>query len=241
MHEGHRERLRERAIANGLESLQPHELLELFLFNFIPRKDTNAIAHELIDSFGSISQVLDAKIEDLLTIANMTRRAALALHSLPVIVKMYENDKNKPLKVLSTREAAINYMISEAKYLTKEQLYILCLDTNYKLMNDIILKSDSIDSVNVSIIDVTKAAMRTGCKKIILAHNHPSGSLLPSDDDVELTYEIIDALSYMEVEVLDHLIIAGDKYFSFEERGMLKRELRTGGSKRRAAEKDGYK
>ena len=181
MHEGHRERLRERAIANGLDSQQPHELLELILFNFIPRKDTNAIAHQLLDSFGSISKVLDAKVEDLLSIPNMTRRAALALHSLPVIVKLYENDKNKPQKILATRDIAAKYVISEVKYLAKEQLYILCLDTNCKLMNSLVFKSDNIDSVNVSVKDITKSVMRSGCKKIIMAHNHPSGGLPPSD------------------------------------------------------------
>jgi len=221
MHEGHRERLRERAIRNGIESLETHELLELFLFAYIPMKDTNTIAHDLLDTFGSISAVLDADIEDLLTVKNMTKRAAIALHSIPFIIKGYINSKNSPKKNLSTIANAVEFIRSETQFLTKERLYILCLDIHFNLVKSVMISSESADHVNVSMTDIHCAVIRNGCKNILIGHNHPGGSLLPSDEDISLTKDIINSMAYLNVEVLDHIIVAGNGYYSFREKGLL--------------------
>lgn len=221
MHEGHRDRLRDRARNHGIASLETHELLELFLFAYVPRKDTNSIAHELLNTFGSISAILDADIDDLVQVKNMTTQAALALSAIPDITKRYINDKKAPKKCLSSIGNAVEYIKSETKFLTKERLLILCLDTHFNLIRNVVINSECVDRVNVSLKDIHSAVIRQGAKNIIVAHNHPAGSLLPSDDDVSLTRDIIISMSYIDVEVLDHIIVTDDNYFSFRERGLI--------------------
>lgn len=221
MHEGHRNRLRDRAISQGLDSLETHEILELFLYSYIPRKDTNSIAYELLNTFGSFSKVIDADVEELIKVSNMTTNAAVALHSIPHIIKRYIKDKNSPKKNLSTIVDAVEFMHAETKFLTKERLYILCLDSHFNLVKSVIIKSESVDRVNISMKEIHSAVLRHNTRNIILSHNHPAGSLLPSDEDVTLTKDIIMSMSYIDVEVLDHIIVTDDNYFSFREKGLL--------------------
>ena len=246
MHEGHRSRLRERAAKYGLDSLETHELLELFLYAYIPRKDTNPIAHDLLDTFGSISKVLDADAEDLVQITNMTKRAAIALNSVPQLIKRYLNDKNMPKKNLSTIKNAVEYLQNETKFLTKERFYILCLDIHYNLKKSVIINSDQVDRVNIAMKDIHVAVLRHKTKSIIIAHNHPSGGILPSDEDISLTRDIIMSMSYLEVEILDHIIVTETNHFSFREKGLLyeilinndNKALKTAAKKYKIGEKD---
>jgi DNA repair protein RadC len=184
-------------------------------------KDTNEIAHELLNTFGSLSAVLDAEIDELFKVKNMTKRAAIALNSIPYIIKRYLNCKAKPKKNLSTIINAVNYIRSETKFLAVERLIILCLDTHYNLIKAEIVKSDLPDRVNVSIKDIHAAVNRHRTKHVILAHNHPGGSVLPSDEDIALTKDVIISMSYIDIDVLDHIIVTEEKYFSFRERGLL--------------------
>ena len=95
VHDGHRDRLREKIVSAGIESLQPHEILEFLLFAFIPRKDTNAIAHELINTFGSFADVLSTDVDRLMAVKGMTKNAAIFLNSLPDVLRVYSNDRAK--------------------------------------------------------------------------------------------------------------------------------------------------
>lgn len=221
IHKGHRDRLRDRLLKQGADSLQPHELLELFLYAYIPRKDTNVIAHNLIQTFGSISAVVDAEIEDLAMVKDMTYNAAVAIHTVPFLIKIYLKDKQVPKKNLSSIVNAVDYIKSEAKFLTKEQLFILCLDTHYNLIKSVVIKSNFVDRVNVSMKDVHSAVLRHKSKYIIIAHNHPCGSLLPSDDDINLTRDLLISMSFIDISVLDHIIVTANNHFSFRERGLL--------------------
>lgn len=221
MHEGHRTRLRSRATQHGIDSLETHELLELFLFVYIPRKDTNHISHELLNTFGSFSKVIDADVDELMKINNMTKNAAIALSTIPYMFKRYMQDKNAPKKNLSTILDAVEFISGETKFLTKERLYILCLDSHFNLIKSVVIKSENVDKVNISLKEIHSAVLRHNTKNIIIAHNHPGGSIFPSDEDVSLTKDIIISMSYIDVEVLDHIIVTDDNHFSFREKGLL--------------------
>ena len=128
VHDGHRDRLREKIVSAGIESLQPHEILEFLLFAFIPRKDTNAIAHELINTFGSFADVLSTDVDRLMAVKGMTKNAAIFLNSLPDVLRVYSNDRAKEKISLAGRGVARDFM--KAKLFGKEieQVYMVAVD-----------------------------------------------------------------------------------------------------------------
>lgn len=134
MHEGHRDRMRQRVIENGIDSLQPHEVLEYLLYYAIPRKDTNELAHTLIDSFGSLSGVFSADFETLLQTKNMTANAAHLLNSIPQILRYYDRDLHSDKKKVVSRKDCLSHLRTFFIGATEEKVYLLCLDTDNNII-----------------------------------------------------------------------------------------------------------
>ena len=132
VHDGHRERVRDKIRKGGLPSFQQHEVLEYLLFPFIPRKDTNEIAHALIDKFSSFAGVLNASERDLKSVSGMTDNAALFLSKLPEIMKLYVNDVNSDLdrEDLSGRGKARNFLCGQLFGLNQEHVCVAALDAH---------------------------------------------------------------------------------------------------------------
>lgn len=224
VHDGHRSRMRDRIRKSGLCSMPPHEILEYLLYPFVPRKDTNEIAHALIDRFSSFSGVLNASEDELEQVSGMTKNAALFLASLPDVFRVYVDGVSNDganRRDLSGRGKARNFMCARLFGLNQENVCVAALDAHDKLIKCEIIEQGSGDSVRLDVRKIVNFALRTGASAILIAHNHPGGNLLPSQKDLNMTQEAAVTLAGIGVELQDHLIFSGKDYFSFEERGAM--------------------
>lgn len=226
LHDGHRDRMRERVAQTGIESLQAHELLEFLLFPLIPRKNTNDIAHDLIKEFGSLSAVFNADASRLVDVNGMTEKAALYLSSLPDVFRRYTIDCEKDRDKLCGRGKAMAFMQAQLYGKEVEQIYVAALDAHDNLIRFERLSSGSSDSVEVSIRSIVDFALKTKASAILLAHNHPSGNLKPSQGDYMMTREILWTLDGIGVRLQDHYIFSGENCYSFDKEGKIKIMLR---------------
>ena len=214
-HSGHRKRLRDKARRTGLEGLAEHEVLELMLTYAIPRVNTNQTAHRLIQTFGSLSGVLDAGYQDLMRVEGVGENAATLLTLFPSMTKRYLFSKTGEKPLLNTLAKAGEYGQALFADCRVETLYLLCLDVKCRLIQAVKMAEGTIDKVPIGNREIIRAALSVQAKNVLLMHNHPSGSLRPTTSDIDLTRKIMQALESIEVALLDHLIIGANGYFSF--------------------------
>ncbi len=221
MHEGHRKRLKQRFVQEGLSSFEQHQVLELLLFYSIPRKDTNEIAHKLIDEFGSISNVFDAPTSDLTTIEGISENSATLLSLISQLSQYYLNKKHGDKVVLDSSIKACDYV--KNLFLTKkyEVFFIICLDNQNRVNIAKPLFEGTTNETAVYPRIVIEKALRYTASNVIIAHNHPGGSLNPSSADMQTTQTIKNALNCIQVKLVDHIIVADEKTVSFAEKGWL--------------------
>lgn len=224
IHEGHRERLRQRFLKEGLDGFQPHNVLELLLFYSIPVKDTNEEAHALINNFGSLSSVFDASFEDLCKIKGIGEKTATLIKLMPELFRKYEVDKvNNEETVLNTCELVAEYVSKYFKGVTEERLYLLCLDSAFRVL---CFEQISTGTVNVAPVNnrrIVELAYRFNASNIILVHNHPSGVVAPSKADVNATVSLVELFKSLGIKLNDHMIIGnGEDFFSFRRSGKWK-------------------
>ena len=216
VHDGHRERIRNRIAKYGFESLEDHEKLEYLLYSFIPRRDTNPIAHELIYTFGSYKKVLDADVEQLASVKGMTENAALFLHLLPDVFSAYLTaDKEK---ALPTPSACAEVVIARIGRKREEHSLVLYLDENCAVIKSE-LSTGGKKAVAINREKVVSAAVQCRATYVVIGHNHPNGNLSPSDADIDVTNRIAQALGMVSVKLADHLIVSADGYHSMREHG----------------------
>ena len=214
-HSGHRKRLRDKARATALNGFAEHEVLELLLTYALPRVNTNQIAHRLLQSFGSLSGVLDAAYDDLRRVEGVGENAATLLTLFPSMTRRYLSSKagEKPLLNTSARAGAYGRaLFADCRV---ETLYLLCLDVKCRLIQAVRISEGTIDKVTVSNREILRAVLSVQAKNVLLMHNHPSGSLRPTASDIDLTRRIMHALQSIDVALLDHLIIGAQGAFSF--------------------------
>lgn len=214
-HNGHRARLRQRARETGLAGLADHEVLELLLTYAIPRVDTNRTAHRLIHTFGSLSGVLEARYEDLRQVEGVGENAATLLTLFPSLTRRYLLSRTGEKPLLNTSERAGEYGRALFADCRVETLYLLCLDVKCRLLQAVKLAEGTIDRVPVQNREIIRTVLSTQAKNVLMMHNHPSGSLRPTAEDIDLTRRVMHALESIEVLLVDHLIIGTDGYFSF--------------------------
>lgn len=213
MHEGHRERLRERFIQEGLMNFEPHNVLELLLFYALPQKDTNEIAHRLIDIFGSLSEVLEAPVAELVKVEGIGKYSAVLLSMIPQLCNYYYRDRttrNKVVGLDAINRFAANCFIGK----TTEHVLLVCVDNKLSMINYHFISEGSVDSATVNqqkIIQYLTANNATGA---IIAHNHPRGDKKPSRADLMMTMNLAKSLRTLRVKLHDHLIVSNDGYFS---------------------------
>lgn len=214
-HSGHRQRLRQKARKTGLDGLVDHEVLELLLTYAIPRVDTNPIAHRLIHQFGSLAGVLEASYADLREVEGVGENAATLLTLFPSFTRRYLTSKMGEKPLLNTSERAGEYGKALFADCQVETVYLLCLDIKCRLIQAVKLAEGTIDRVVVQNREIIRAVLSAQAKNVMLMHNHPSGSLRPTTEDIELTRRVMRALESIEVALIDHLIIGPAGYFSF--------------------------
>ncbi len=222
LHAGHRERLRTRFVREGLDGFEDHQVLELLLFQAIPRSDTNPIAHRLMQRFGSLSAVLEADPKDLASVEGVGSNAAAFLSMVPQITRRYFHDRVRhSRKKLNTSEAAAEYLIPLMSGRPEEVFYLICLDSRLRVLYPALISEGTVKDALVHPRHVVEAAIRHKAASVILAHNHPAGTVRPSSQDHAITKRLVQALGAIQIQVVDHIIVAGQQIYSFQREGTL--------------------
>jgi len=221
IHAGHRQRLKQRYLEEGLDSFTEHQVLELLLFYALPQGDTNDLAHELINSYGSLPAVLEASYEDLRRFKGVGTHTALLLTLLPDLWRYYHLQRAQPRAVLHNRTKLAEYVVNLFIGEGYEVFYLICLDARNQVTRAVKINEGTLDNVGIEPRLVAEAALRHKAKNVILAHNHPAGTLKPSTTDLHLTSQLAAVLAGLEIGVVDHIIVANHKYLSFWEKGLL--------------------
>ena len=219
-HSGHRNRLREKYIEHGVEALAPHEVIEMLLFNAIPYRNTNDIAKNLLDRFGSLSAVMDASIEMLMQ-AGLTRNQAAFLKLVPDVARLYTLDKYDNRSKVVDLSTVGAYIADRFIGLEEEEhVFLLLVDKKMKEVYSGMLSKGSFNASEISIRKLMALSLNYSAMGVILAHNHPSGFAIPSREDYAATLKIRDSLRLVGVELLDHFIIADHEAVSMRESGL---------------------
>ncbi|MCD8089255.1 MAG: hypothetical protein LUD81_01275 [Clostridiales bacterium] len=224
IHAGHRKRVMERyAEEGGLDSFADHQILELLLFYAYPRIDTNEIAHKFIEEFdGSIVSLFNASPEEIMNRCGVTMRTAVLISLVSDLSGYYIKKSREEPQYLDAPAKVQKYAVSRfvGKNSDIETFYIICLGEKNKkmaLIKDLIISSNSPDTIELSMKDVVEKVLMSKAKFVVLTHNHPGGSLSPSSADVNTTTRIKDYLEPLGIKMLDHIIVSGEKYYSFAE------------------------
>lgn len=221
IHDGHREKMRQRFMTGGLDAFADHEILELLLYYAIPRRDTNPIAHALMERYGSLPAVLAAPMEDLKRTEGIGESAAVLLHLVPQVCRRARLAQVGEDQVLNSSERAGAYLLECFDGESREVIYQLCLDRKGKLLACKRLGEGRVASADLDVRRLVENAILTGASAVILAHNHPSGVALPSDGDYTATMRVRAALNAIGIELADHIIVADGDFVSMADSGYL--------------------
>ena len=221
IHDGHREKMRQRFMTGGLDAFADHEILELLLYYAIPRRDTNPIAHALMERYGSLPAVLAAPMEDLKRTEGIGESAAVLLHLVPQVCRRARLAQVGEDQVLNSSERAGAYLLECFDGESREVIYQLCLDRKGKLLACKRLGEGNVASADLDVRRLVENAILTGASAVILAHNHPSGVALPSDGDYTATMRVRAALNAIGIELADHIIVADGDFVSMANSGYL--------------------
>ncbi|MBR5021658.1 MAG: hypothetical protein IKY18_00420 [Oscillospiraceae bacterium] len=214
IHEGHRQRLKNRFRREGLDNFDELYVLELLLFYCIPRKDTNPLAHRLLDRFGSLTAVLEASPEELEKVEGINASGSTFLSLITQVGRYYQVRRAEPGDILRTSDQCGNYLMPYFFGRDTETVFMLCLDAKCKVICCKKVGEGNVNSANIPIRRVVEMALSANATSVVLAHNHPSGLALPSADDVQTTLRVSAALETVEITLADHIVVCGDDYIS---------------------------
>ncbi|MCR4608009.1 MAG: DNA repair protein RadC [Oscillospiraceae bacterium] len=221
IHDGHRERLRERYKENGLKGFNDINALELLLFYALPRKDTNPLAHELLNWFGSLQAVFSASVEELKDVPGISDSSAILIKLVPDICKLARITETSKGKGITDSSLASGFLIPRFMFEESEKVIMLSLDSAKKVKACTDISSGVVNSVDLNIRLIVETALKNKASSVILAHNHPDGDTSPSREDRETTTRIRDSLKLVDIPLVDHIIVSGNDYFSFCDAGYL--------------------
>lgn len=219
IHKGHRERLKQRFLEEGLDNFTDIQVLELLLFYAIPQRDTNPIAHALLAHFGSLSQVLEASAEELKKVPGISDHSATLLCLVTQIARYYQVDCAQRMECLSSLESCGAYLVPYFFGRSKETVFLLCLDAKCKVLCCKEVGEGSVNSASISVRKIVETALGANATTVVLAHNHPSGIALPSEEDVQTTRRVAAALNAVEIHLADHIVVAEGDYVSMAQSG----------------------
>lgn len=220
--EGHRQRLRDKFLAQGIDAFTDAEIIELLLTFGTPRSDCKEAARELLARFGSLPAVLDAAPVQLQQVKGVGAKNTFALHFIQGVARRYLRQRVVGKEyVRSSREVA-DYLIHSMRGLQHEVLTVVFLDAAHAVIDAAVVAEGTVTVNTIYPRELVKAALARNASALVIAHNHPSGSLTPSRQDSELTRSLYLVCSFMHLDLLDHLIIgAGDQVYSFADQGVM--------------------
>ena len=220
--EGHRQRLRDKFLAQGIEAFTDAEIIELLLTFGTPRSDCKEAARALLAQFGSLPAVIDAAPVQLQQVKGVGPKNTFALHFIQGVARRYLHQRVVGKEyVRSSREVA-DYLIHSMRGLQHEVLPVVFLDAAHAVLDATVVAEGTVTVNTIYPRELVKAALARNASALVIAHNHPSGSLTPSRQDSELTRSLYLVCSFMHLDLLDHLIIgAGDQVYSFADQGLM--------------------
>ncbi|MBI5554830.1 MAG: DNA repair protein RadC [Elusimicrobia bacterium] len=218
---GHRRRIKEKYKSGGLMGWLDYEVLELALTYAIPQRDTKPLAKELLCRFKTINNVLDANRQELVKIKGISEHTALFLNFLKDATKLYLKQGLVNKDLVSSPQAVYDYFKASLKGHPDEEFKALFLNSQNQILAVETMQTGTVNKAVVYPRKIVERALYHHAATVVVAHNHPGGSLAPSAEDRQVTGMIREALKIVEIDLLDHIIIGGDGYFSFKETGTI--------------------
>ncbi len=221
IHAGHRQRVKERFLSEGLKNFAPHEAMELLLFYGVPKRDTNETAHLLLDKFGSIDRVFDASLSDLMQVKGVGENMAVLLKLMPEIAQYYLKERyGKSVRIENTEQMG-GYMCSRMGMAGREIFAAAAFDADKNEIAYSVISEGSVSRTEVNLRSLTEFAISSRAEMVVIAHNHVTGSPLPSQADRDATRKICRTLAEIGIKIVDHIIVSGDRYYSFAANGIM--------------------
>ncbi len=217
---GHRQRLRDRFLERGLEGFSDAEVLELLLSFGTPRSDCKGSARSALEQFGSLAAVLEASLPALQEVKGIGPKNGFAVHFIQAVARRYLKERLRGKRYLHSSSQVRDYLLHSLRGLKKEVLTVIYLDSSHAILNTETVAEGTINVNTVYPRELVKKALQENASAMIIAHNHPSGSLDPSAQDLQLTRTLSLLGSLMQIQLLDHIII-GDGSFSFADHGLM--------------------
>lgn len=221
IHAEHRKRVKKKFKASGLEHFECHEVLELLLYYAIPQKDTNPIAHALINKFHNFNNCLDASVEELMEVDGIKEHTALLIKLVPAIMRRYHIEKSKEIKYIKDQRMAKDYITQRYDCTEVESFFIICLRADSSILDSTTLSIGTCSRVEVQIRELTEYVLKNKCNKIIISHNHPNGDVTPSDEDIVMTQKLDQSCILNDIEIVDHVVISTEDVYSFKKTGLM--------------------
>ena len=220
-HKGHRERLRKKYRASGIEAFHDYEALELLLTYAMRNGDVKPPAKALLRMFGSIKGVIDADMADLEKVRGIGPHSAVALKLLKDLCALYLKQQAIEKPQITCTSELVNYCKAALGGLKDEQFRVIYLDAQNRIIDDESIQEGIVNQAVVYPRKVLENALKRKASAIILLHNHPSGNIRPSDADIRLTRTIQETARVLDILVHDHIIIGENRFFSFREEGIM--------------------
>lgn len=217
---GHRQRLIARFMSGGFEHMPDYEKLELMLFTAIPRRDVKPIAKQLLIRFGTLHKVLDAEVSELESVAGVGSYTIFVLKLFRSIVPLYLEQKNLRQEQFNAGEDVAVFARAKLAGGKLEQLMCIYLNSQNQLI-EYEISVGTVDYTAVYPRNVVKRALDLGAVSVIMAHNHPSGSVCPSEEDIRLTNQVEKALATVDIRLLDHIIVCPYEHTSLAKMGVV--------------------
>lgn len=214
---GHRQRIKQKFQAHGFGSFNDYEILELALTFSLPRKDTKPLAKELIKRFGSLKDVFDADKNLLKEVSGISENSAVFIKFLKSFASLYMYLNAKQRKITDSPEKTVEFLKTALTGEKVEKTYVVLIDSANKVIECLEVESGTVNKSVIIPRKIAELALKYKAVSVIIAHNHPGGTLQPSKGDLEATENVKNALLALEISLLDHIIIAGNKYYSFKE------------------------
>lgn len=212
IHKGHRERMKKRFLREGIDSFEVHNIIELLLFFGIPYKDTNEIAHRLLLRFGSVSNLFDATVEDIMQVEGVGENAATLIKLIPPLCRIYMTDKEKLSDIIDNVDVLGEFLTRKYIGVNVETVLLVLLDNSYRVISVETVFEGSVNSANISNRKLLELAILKNASMVVLAHNHPGGIAIPSMDDVDTTSRMVRLFDSIGAPLLEHILVAGDQY-----------------------------
>lgn len=217
---GHRRRIKDKYMQTGFAGWAEYEILELLLTLAIPRKDTKQTAKDMLEKFGSLTEVINADIADIQNIKGAGENVAFLLKILKDTSSIYLKNQIFNRDIVKSPQAVFDYLQVYFTGIKKESFHVLFLNSSNEITATKSFESGTVNQAVVFPREITAHALKTHAVSVILAHNHPSGDIAPSSADINLTKKIKAALKTVDITLLDHLIISRNNYFSLKSKNL---------------------